>query len=118
MVNIVDPDVIVIGGGVGNIECLYTQGEEQLKKHVFNPYFEAKIVPPKLGDSAGVFGRTVGLDLIDLPVVSGAYLNGLIIGGRFLVAYKRRWIGSAEVHIVCGGSFARCPANSGTQEHT
>jgi predicted NBD/HSP70 family sugar kinase len=59
VVNIADPDVIIVGGGVGNIERLYTDGVEELKEHVFNPYFEAKVVPPKLGDSAGVFGAAM-----------------------------------------------------------
>lgn len=61
IVNIIDPDVIVIGGGVGNIDLIYTEGREQAKPHVFNvrsgpPDFDTPIVKPSLGDSAGVFG--------------------------------------------------------------
>jgi len=56
VINVLDPDVIVLGGGVGNIEELYTLGVERLEKHVFNTYFETPVVKPKLGDSAGVFG--------------------------------------------------------------
>ncbi len=56
IINTLDPDVIVLGGGVGNIEELYTRGVEEAEKHVFNPRLETKIVRPKLGDSAGVFG--------------------------------------------------------------
>ena len=56
VINILDPDVIVIGGGVGNIDLLYTAGIEEVKKHVFNPTLDTRIVKPKLGDSAGVFG--------------------------------------------------------------
>ncbi len=58
IVNILDPDVIVIGGGVGNIDLLYDQGVGAIKKHVFdtNKGFHTKIAKPKLGDSAGVFG--------------------------------------------------------------
>lgn len=56
LVNIVDPDVIVIGGGVGNIDLLYSDGIPEVRKHVFNPTFDTPIVKPKLGDSAGVFG--------------------------------------------------------------
>ncbi|MEM8894854.1 MAG: ROK family protein, partial [Bacteroidota bacterium] len=56
LVNIIDPDVIVIGGGVGNIDLLYTDGLAEVRKHVFNPTFDTPIVKPKLGDSAGVFG--------------------------------------------------------------
>jgi len=56
VINILDPDVIVLGGGVGNIEELYTRGVEETEKFVFNLRLDTKIVRPKLGDSAGVFG--------------------------------------------------------------
>lgn len=56
VINILDPDVIVLGGGVGNIEELYTRGVEETAKYVFNLRLDTKIVRPKLGDSAGVFG--------------------------------------------------------------
>ncbi len=56
VINIVDPDAIVIGGGVGNIEELYTHGVEEVKKHVFNHRLDTRFYRPKLGDSAGVFG--------------------------------------------------------------
>ncbi len=56
IVNILDPDVIVIGGGVGNIDLLYDRGVEAVKKYVFNNRLETPIVKPSLGDSAGVFG--------------------------------------------------------------
>ena len=56
LINVLDPDVIVLGGGVGNIDLLYTEGVESIKKFVFNPRVDTKILKPKLGDSAGVFG--------------------------------------------------------------
>jgi predicted NBD/HSP70 family sugar kinase len=56
VVNVLDPDAIVVGGGVGNIEALYTRGRQWLQEAVFNPRFEAKLLKPALGDSAGVFG--------------------------------------------------------------
>lgn len=56
VVNILDPDVIVIGGGVGNIDLIYSEGVESLRKHVFNNRLDTPVVKPKLGDSAGVFG--------------------------------------------------------------
>jgi predicted NBD/HSP70 family sugar kinase len=56
VVNILDPDVIVVGGGVGNIDVLYSAGVESLRKHVFNTRLETPVVKPLLGDSAGVFG--------------------------------------------------------------
>ena len=60
LVNIIDPDLIIIGGGVGNIELLYTEGYERAKKYVFNEgRLTTPIVKPVLGDSAGVFGAAL-----------------------------------------------------------
>ena len=56
IINILDPDVIVIGGGVGNIDMLYDRGIASVKKYIFNHGLETPIVKPSLGDSAGVFG--------------------------------------------------------------
>lgn len=59
VVNIIDPDVIVIGGGVGNIDLLYTGGAKEVCKHIFNTKPSIKLVKPLLGDSAGVFGAAL-----------------------------------------------------------
>ncbi|WP_194768595.1 ROK family protein [Tamlana sp. I1] len=59
IINVIDPDAIVIGGGVGNIDLLYTEGVESAKKYVFNNGLETKFLKPKLGDSAGVFGAAM-----------------------------------------------------------
>ena len=59
IVNVLDPDVIVIGGGVGNIDLLYDEGKESLLHHVFNPECSTKILKPQLGDSAGVIGAAL-----------------------------------------------------------
>lgn len=59
VINIVDPDVIVIGGGVGNIDEIYTLGVERVKKYIFNPSLETMFLKPSLGDSAGVFGAAL-----------------------------------------------------------
>lgn len=56
IINIIDPDVIVIGGGVGNIDLLYDRGFDSLRKYVFNNRLDTPVVRPSLGDSAGVFG--------------------------------------------------------------
>jgi fructokinase len=56
VVNIVDPDAIVIGGGVGNIEELYSKGVDSLRAHIFNDTLDIRVLRPKLGDSAGVIG--------------------------------------------------------------
>ena len=59
VVNIIDPEVIVLGGGLSNIDELYTEGYNELKKYVFNPTFSTPILRPKLGDSAGVYGAAL-----------------------------------------------------------
>ncbi len=59
IVNILDPDAIVIGGGVGNIGELYTIGKQEVEKYVFNHSMETPILKPKLGDSAGVYGAAL-----------------------------------------------------------
>lgn len=59
VVNILDPDVIVLGGGVGNIDLLYTRGAESVCRHIFNTNPVVTIVKPLLGDSAGVFGAAL-----------------------------------------------------------
>jgi len=56
VINVLDPDVIVVGGGVGNIDSLYTEGIKSLDKYIFNNSIAVPIVKPALGDSAGVFG--------------------------------------------------------------
>ncbi len=56
MMNTIDPAAVVIGGGVGNIDLLYTRGVEEVKKYLFNPRLDTLFLKPKLGDSAGVFG--------------------------------------------------------------
>ena len=59
VVNILDPEVIVLGGGLSNINELYSEGYKELKKYVFNPTFNTPIIRPKLGDSAGVYGAAL-----------------------------------------------------------
>lgn len=54
--NLLDPDIIVVGGGVGNIDIVYTTGLESLKEHLFNNRLDVPVCKPALGDSAGVFG--------------------------------------------------------------
>lgn len=59
VVNIVDPNVIVLGGGVGNVPDLLTHGREELARWVFNDKLGTELRTPTLGDSAGVFGAAM-----------------------------------------------------------
>ena len=56
LTNLLDPDVIVVGGGVGNIDLLYSTGLQELGRFIFNNRVEVPLLKPSLGDSAGVFG--------------------------------------------------------------
>jgi len=59
VINILDPDVVILGGGVGNIETLLSDGVKEITPHLFNPLLDTIMVRPKLGDSAGVFGAAM-----------------------------------------------------------
>jgi len=59
VINIIDPDVVVLGGGVGNIDDLYTDGAQAVSKWIFNDKCETHFVRPVLGDSAGVIGAAL-----------------------------------------------------------
>lgn len=59
VINIVDPDAIVLGGGVGNIDRLYTDGVAEARKYLFNTRIDTVFLKPRLGDSAGVFGAAL-----------------------------------------------------------
>lgn len=60
VINILDPDAIVIGGGVGNLDLLYTpETRAAVLQHLFNDCFETPLLRPALGDSAGVFGAAM-----------------------------------------------------------
>jgi fructokinase len=56
VINILDPDAIVLGGGMSNIARLYTEGRAQLAKHVFNDELRTALLPHVHGDSSGVRG--------------------------------------------------------------
>jgi len=56
VIDILDPDVIVLGGGVSNISFLYDEGKEAVYDKVFSDLVDTPILKNSLGDSAGVFG--------------------------------------------------------------
>lgn len=60
VINVLDPDAVVIGGGVGNIDLLYEpQTRTAVLRHLFNPELHTEFLRPTLGDSAGVFGAAM-----------------------------------------------------------
>ena len=59
IVNLLDPDAIVIGGGLGQIDELYQYGQTEILKHMFNTRCDTPLLRPLLGDSAGVIGAAM-----------------------------------------------------------
>lgn len=56
VVNILDPEVIVLGGGLSNIPQLYTDVEDLMRPFVFTDHMQTKLVPPSFGDASGTLG--------------------------------------------------------------
>ena len=56
VINILDPDVIVLGGGMSNIQQLYETVPELWKEWVFSDHVATQLLPPVYGDSSGVRG--------------------------------------------------------------
>jgi fructokinase len=56
VINILDPDVVVLGGGLSNLRCLYPRGVDAVARYVFNDELRTRIVRNALGDAAGVVG--------------------------------------------------------------
>jgi fructokinase len=59
VIDILDPDVIVLGGGLSNIEFLYSDGIQNVYDKVFSDLVDTPILKNSLGDSAGVFGAAL-----------------------------------------------------------
>jgi fructokinase len=56
VIDILDPDVVVLGGGLSNIDELYTLGRDAVARYVFNDELRTSLRRNELGDSAGVIG--------------------------------------------------------------
>jgi fructokinase len=59
VIAILDPSVIVLGGGLSNLEVLYTRGRDAVTERLFNDELATPIVRNALGDSAGVIGAAL-----------------------------------------------------------
>jgi fructokinase len=59
LIDILDPDVIVLGGGLSNIDELYSLGREAVAGYMFNDELRTPIRRNQLGDSAGVIGAAM-----------------------------------------------------------
>jgi fructokinase len=59
LINVLDPDAVVLGGGVSNAAPLYTEGREAVSRYLFSDELMTPILKHELGDSAGVFGAAL-----------------------------------------------------------
>ena len=59
VIDILDPDAIILGGGLSNIDFLYHEGKESIYSKVFSDMIETPILKNNLGDSSGVFGAAL-----------------------------------------------------------
>jgi len=59
LIDILDPDIVVLGGGVSNFQAVYTEGIKAVQKYVFTDELQTPIVKNQCGDSAGVLGAAL-----------------------------------------------------------
>ena len=59
LIDILDPDVVVLGGGLSNLPVIYQRGVAEVAAAVFNDELRTSIVRNQLGDSAGVIGAAL-----------------------------------------------------------
>ncbi len=59
LINIIDPDAIVLGGGMSNIEEIYQEIPRRLADYIFSDSVETPILPALHGDASGVFGAAM-----------------------------------------------------------
>lgn len=59
VINILDPDAVVLGGGLSNYQGLYTQGPQHIEPHIFSTSFNTPVVENAHGDSSGVRGAAM-----------------------------------------------------------
>jgi fructokinase len=56
VINLLDPDAIVLGGGLGRIERLYREVPRLWGRYVFSDGVATRLLPPRHGDASGVRG--------------------------------------------------------------
>ncbi|WP_456416051.1 ROK family protein [Thiolapillus sp.] len=56
IINVLDPDAIVLGGGLSQLRRLYKNVPDRWRKYIFSDVFRTRLLPPQYGDSSGVRG--------------------------------------------------------------
>ncbi len=74
VIDILDPSIVVLGGGVSNLDALYDRGRAEVAARIFNDELTTPIARHALGDSAGVIGAAL--------LVAGALDEGSPLGQR------------------------------------
>jgi len=59
LINIIDPDAIVFGGGMSNIDSIYPEVAARLGDYVFSDFIETPLLKAVHGDSSGVYGAAL-----------------------------------------------------------
>src|SRR5262249_44852064 len=59
VINILDPDVIVLGGGVSKLDLWYTSGPMEITRWIFGDEWSTPLLRHQVGDSAGVLGAAL-----------------------------------------------------------
>jgi fructokinase len=59
VVNILDPDALVLGGGVSNVDEIYTRVPALMREYVFSDTFDTPLLRAAHGDSSGVRGAAM-----------------------------------------------------------
>ena len=59
LINIIDPDAIVFGGGMSNVDSIYPEVATRLGDYVFSDFVETPLLKAEHGDSSGVFGAAL-----------------------------------------------------------
>jgi fructokinase len=54
--NVIDPDVVILGGGLSNISSLYDKLPEIIQKYILSDVWQGQVLPPLWGDSSGLRG--------------------------------------------------------------
>ena len=62
ILNVLDPDVVVLGGGLSKIERLYANVPKLWGRYTFSDTMTTRLVPPKHGDASGVRGRGLAVE--------------------------------------------------------
>ena len=69
LLHIVDPDAIVLGGGLSNVDEIYERLPEAVLPNIFNDEFKTPVVKNKWGDSGGVRGAALLWSLEDIQTL-------------------------------------------------